>query len=99
MEEQHDYQPKTIGDMKKNGRFTYLPIFPAKFVGKDEYLLLANVPVTYLASNEIARREQGASTPEALMLMETYEYGDKFSLSEEDVEKLFQVFLQVTIKK
>ncbi|CAF1366575.1 unnamed protein product [Rotaria sordida] len=74
--------------MKKNGRFTYLPIFPAKFVGKDEHLLLANVPETCLTSNEIARREQGASTPEALMLMETYEYGDKFSLSKEDVEEL-----------
>ncbi|CAF1442938.1 unnamed protein product, partial [Rotaria sordida] len=47
-----------------------------------------DLQVTCLTSNEIVRREQGASTPEALMLMETYEYGDKFSLSKEDVEEL-----------
>ncbi|CAF4279005.1 unnamed protein product [Rotaria sordida] len=72
----------------KNGRYAYLPIFPIKSFGKDECLLLANVPVTCLTSNEIARRQNGAYTSDALMLMNMYEYGDIFSLSEEDVEKL-----------
>ncbi|CAF1484015.1 unnamed protein product [Rotaria sordida] len=88
MVQQHEYQSKTLLDKNKNGRYAYLPIFPIKSFGKDECLLLANVPVTCLTSNEIARRQNGAYTPDALMLMNMYEYGDIFSLSEEDVEKL-----------
>ncbi|CAF1406327.1 unnamed protein product [Rotaria sordida] len=87
--QQHEYQSKTLPDKNKNGRYNYLPIFPIKAVGKDECLLLANVPVTCLTSNEIARRQNGAYTSDALMLMNMYKYGDDiFSLSEEDVEKL-----------
>ncbi|CAF3837493.1 unnamed protein product [Rotaria sp. Silwood1] len=51
--EQERYKPKTLPD-RNNGRYAYLPIFPTKSAGVNEYLLLANIPVTHLAPNEIA---------------------------------------------
>ncbi|CAF4732869.1 unnamed protein product, partial [Rotaria sp. Silwood2] len=42
--QRHGYQPRTLQDKNKNGRYAYLPIFPTKSVGIDECLLLANVP-------------------------------------------------------
>ncbi|CAF4336637.1 unnamed protein product, partial [Rotaria sordida] len=72
MVQQHEYQSKTLSDKNKNGRYAYLPIFPIKSFGKDECLLLANVPVTCLTSNEIVRRQNGAYTSDALMLMNMY---------------------------
>ncbi|CAF1623646.1 unnamed protein product [Rotaria sp. Silwood1] len=85
--EQERYKPKTLPD-RNNGRYAYLPIFPTKSAGVNEYLLLANIPVTHLAPNEIARRQQGSHTCDALILMNMYNYGDTFSLSEQDVEEL-----------
>ncbi|CAF4594335.1 unnamed protein product [Rotaria sp. Silwood1] len=86
--QQHDYQPRTLPDKKKNGRYAYLPLFPTKSVGIDECLLLANVSISHLSSDEIIRREHGAYISDALMLMNTYNYGNSFSLLQEDVEQL-----------
>jgi hypothetical protein len=46
--------------------------------------------VTCLASHELARREHGAYTSDALMLMNSYQYScnDGFTLSEQDTEEL-----------
>jgi hypothetical protein len=41
-----------------------------------------------LTSYGIDRRQTGAYTTDALMLMEKYDYSDDFSLSEQDVEEL-----------
>ncbi|CAF3025410.1 unnamed protein product [Rotaria sp. Silwood2] len=92
-DEQQGYQPRTLPN-NNNGRYAYLPIFPTKFVGLDECLLLANVPVTRLAPHEIARRQHGAYISDALMMMNKYNYFDEFSLSESDAEEL-SVRLQV----
>ncbi|CAF4171123.1 unnamed protein product, partial [Rotaria sordida] len=86
-DKRHGYQSTTLPD-KNNGRYAYLPIFPTKSVGIDECLLLANVPVTRLAPHEIARRQHGAYTLDALMMMNKYDYSDSFSLSEQDAEEL-----------
>ena len=46
--------------------------------------------VTHLAPHELARRQHGAYTSEALMMMNNYDYSDNdgFSLSEQDTEEL-----------
>ncbi|CAF4745405.1 unnamed protein product, partial [Rotaria sp. Silwood2] len=81
------YQPRTLLE-HNHGRYAYLPIFPSKYTGPNECLLLADVPVNRLASHEITRRQQGAYTSYALMMMNTYDYSDGFSLSEQDAEEL-----------
>ncbi|CAF1652636.1 unnamed protein product [Rotaria sp. Silwood1] len=80
-------QPRTLPD-KNNGRYAYLPIFPMGSVGVDNCLLLANVPEIRLTPQEMARRQHGAYTSEALRMMNTYKYIDTFSLSEQDAEEL-----------
>ncbi|CAF1548429.1 unnamed protein product, partial [Rotaria sordida] len=74
-DKQHGYQPTTLPD-KNNGRYAYLTIFPTKSV------------VSCLAPHEIARRQHGAYTLDALMMMNKYDYSDGFSLSEQDAEEL-----------
>ena len=46
--------------------------------------------VTRLALHEITRRQHGASTTDALMMMNNYKYSknDEFTLSEEDAKEL-----------
>ncbi|CAF1317924.1 unnamed protein product [Rotaria sordida] len=73
---------------KNDGRYAYLPIFPTEYVGPNECLLLANVPVNRLAPHQINRRQYGAYTFDALMLMNKYNYSDGFSLSEQDASEL-----------
>ncbi|CAF3980756.1 unnamed protein product [Rotaria sordida] len=85
--EQQEYQSRTLLD-KNNGRYAYLPIFPTEYVGPNECLLLANVPVNRLAPHQINRRQYGAYTFDALMLMNKYNYSDEFSLSEQDANEL-----------
>ncbi|CAF3837935.1 unnamed protein product [Rotaria sp. Silwood1] len=85
--EQGGYQPRTLEE-HNHGRYAYLPIFPSKYDGPNDCLLLANVPANRLASHEITRRQQGAYTSDALMLMSNYNYSDGFSLSEQDAEEL-----------
>ncbi|CAF4314561.1 unnamed protein product, partial [Rotaria sordida] len=85
--EQQEYQSRTLLD-KNNGRYAYLPIFPTEYVGPNECLLLANVPVSRLAPHQINRRQYGAYTFDALMLMNKYNYSDEFSLSEQDANEL-----------
>ena len=48
--------------------------------------------VTHLTPHELARRQHGAYTSEALMMMNNYHYSDYdgFSLSEQDAEELAQ---------
>ncbi|CAF1570662.1 unnamed protein product, partial [Rotaria sordida] len=41
-----------------------------------------------LASHELARRQHGVYTFDALMLMNKYNYSDGFSLSEQDADEL-----------
>ncbi|CAF1429983.1 unnamed protein product, partial [Rotaria sordida] len=85
--EQQEYQSRTLLD-KNNGRYAYLPIFPTQYVGPNECLLLANVPVSRLAPHQINQRQYGAYTFDALMLMNKYTYSDEFSLSEHDANEL-----------
>ncbi|CAF1512793.1 unnamed protein product [Rotaria sordida] len=85
--EQQEYQSRTLLD-KNNGRYAYLPIFPTQYVGPNECLLLANVSVSRLAPHQINRRQYGAYTFDALMLMNKYNYSDEFSLSEQDANEL-----------
>ncbi|CAF1266381.1 unnamed protein product [Rotaria sordida] len=85
--EQQEYQSRTLLD-KNNGRYAYLPIFPTEYVGPNECLVLANVPVNRLAPHQINRRQYGAYTFDALMLMNKYNYSDEFSLSEQDANEL-----------
>ncbi|CAF1517477.1 unnamed protein product, partial [Rotaria sordida] len=68
--------------------YAYLPIFPTEYVGPNKCLLLANVPVNRLAPHQINRRQYGAYTFDALMLMNQYDYSDGFSLSEQDANEL-----------
>ncbi|CAF4818698.1 unnamed protein product [Rotaria sp. Silwood1] len=91
--EQQEFQPKTVLD-KNCGRIIYLPLFPTQSTGINDSLLLANVPVTRLASHEIARRKYGAHTPDALILENKYKYVDRFSLTEADAHEL-SVRLQI----
>ncbi|CAF1508620.1 unnamed protein product, partial [Rotaria sordida] len=84
---QQEYQSRTLLD-KNNGRYAYLPIFPTEYVGPNECLLLANVSVSRLAPHQINRRQYGAYTFDALMLMNKYNYSDEFSLSEQDANEL-----------
>ncbi|CAF3228217.1 unnamed protein product [Rotaria sp. Silwood2] len=86
-DERQGYQPRTLPN-NHHGRYAYLPIFPTKFAGLDNCLLLANVPVSRLASHELTRRQHGAYTSDALMMMNKYNYYDAFSLSEQDAEEL-----------
>ncbi|CAF4696417.1 unnamed protein product, partial [Rotaria sp. Silwood2] len=85
--ERHGYQPRTL-QQYNHGRYAYLPIFPTIYAGLNEYLLLANVPVSHLASHAITRRQYGASTSDALIIMNKYNYSNEFSLSEQDAEEL-----------
>ncbi|CAF1568981.1 unnamed protein product [Adineta steineri] len=83
------YQPITL-DLNNEVRRNYLPLFPTIAFSRNNYLLLANVPVTHLGPSEIARRQHGANTVDAITLMNNYNYSDhdKFSLSERDAEEL-----------
>ncbi|CAF1442224.1 unnamed protein product [Rotaria sordida] len=85
--EQQEYQSRTLLD-KNNGRYAYLPIFPTEYVGPNECLVLANVLVRRLAPHQINRRQYGAYTFDALMLMNKYTYSDEFSLTEQDANGL-----------
>ncbi|CAF1180742.1 unnamed protein product [Rotaria sordida] len=87
-DERQGYQSRTLPN-KDNERYAYLTIFPTKSVGLDDCVLLANVPVTHLAPHEVARRQHGAYTSDALMMMmNQYRYSNGFSLSEQDAEEL-----------
>ncbi|CAF4355565.1 unnamed protein product, partial [Adineta steineri] len=67
-----------------------LALVPTIAFSRNKYLLLANVPVTHLGPSEIARRQHGANTVDAITLMNNYKYSDHdgFSLSERDAEEL-----------
>lgn len=41
-----EYQPKTVQGYR-SPRYAYLPLFPTKFFGPNDPLLLANVPGSY----------------------------------------------------
>ncbi|CAF1525959.1 unnamed protein product [Rotaria sordida] len=86
LDEKQKYN-RTLLD-KNNGGYAYLPIFPTEYVGPNECLLLANVPGSRLAPHQINRRQYGAYTFDALMLMNKYNYSDEFSLSEHDANEL-----------
>ncbi|CAF1575645.1 unnamed protein product, partial [Adineta steineri] len=83
------YEPITL-DLHNEARRNYLPLFPTIAFSRNNYLLLANVPVTQLGPSEIARRQHGANTVDAITLMNNYKYSDHdgFSLSEQDAEEL-----------
>ncbi|CAF4370398.1 unnamed protein product, partial [Adineta steineri] len=82
------YQPITL-DLNNEVRRNYLPLFPTIAFSRNNYLLLANVPVTHLGPSEIARRQHGANTVDAITLMNNYKYSDHdgFSLSERDADE------------
>ena len=44
--QQERYQPKTLNE-HNNTRVVYLPLFPTKSFGRNNHLLLANVPGVY----------------------------------------------------
>ncbi|CAF1336713.1 unnamed protein product [Adineta steineri] len=83
------YQPKTL-DLHNEARRNYLPLYPTKAFSRNNHLLLANVSITHLGPSEIARRQYGADTVDAITLMNNYNYSDHdgFSLSEQDAEEL-----------
>ncbi|CAF1469686.1 unnamed protein product [Rotaria magnacalcarata] len=85
--EQHGYQPTTL-QQNDHGRYAYLPTFPTESIHLNDYLLLANVPVTRLVSHEINRRQQGVYISNVLMLTEKYDSSNGFTLSEQDTEEL-----------
>ncbi|CAF1471338.1 unnamed protein product [Adineta steineri] len=86
--EQQTYQPRTLGQHNST-RSVYLPLYPTKSFGPNNSLLLANVSITHLAYHEIARRQHGAYTSDALSMMNNYKYSnDGFTLLEKDAEDL-----------
>ncbi|CAF1481360.1 unnamed protein product [Adineta steineri] len=86
--EQQDYQSRTLGQHNST-RTVYLPLYPTKSFGPNDCLLLANIPVTRLTPQEIARRQHGAYTSDAILMMNDYKYSnDGFTLMEQDVEDL-----------
>ncbi|CAF1336786.1 unnamed protein product [Adineta steineri] len=88
MNKQQDYQSRTLGQHNST-RSVYLPLYPTKSFGPNDCLLLANVPVTRLTSHEIACRQHGAYTSDALSMMNSYNYSnDAFTLLEQDAEHL-----------
>ncbi|CAF3973679.1 unnamed protein product [Adineta steineri] len=88
MNEQQTYQPRTLGQHNST-RSVYLPLYPTKSFGPNNYLLLANVSITRLVSHEVARCQHGAYTSDALSMMNNYKYSnDGFTLLEQDTKDL-----------
>ncbi|CAF1164481.1 unnamed protein product [Adineta ricciae] len=83
------YQPRTLNEHNQF-RTIFLPFYPKLDCYMPDWLLLASVPQSQLSTQETARRQHGAYTADALMMMNKYRYSnyELLHLSEQDAIEL-----------
>ncbi|CAF2235752.1 unnamed protein product, partial [Rotaria magnacalcarata] len=89
--EQQDYQSTTLNADNMTRSF-FLPIFPPKTsiitLGVNDHLLLANVPNSHLAQNQLLQRQQATNISDSSTLNNIDDTQEPFCLSAIDIKEL-----------
>ncbi|CAF4334779.1 unnamed protein product, partial [Rotaria magnacalcarata] len=89
--EQQGYQSTTVNSENLT-RYFYLPIFPPKTsmikLGVNDDLLLANVPNSHLAQNQLLQRQQAINLSDSSILNDIDDSREPFCLSAIDIKEL-----------